>query len=176
MRPNFKVRPRAVAHLALAQGHPCSLCSPSTTILATRTCYIVWCAFMRSWTGKDSESYPNATIATMLIALTNGCSPTLRAHFVETRSVLLIIIGINMVSSLSFFHFCTLFSGKYVILSTLKFLWSWVKIQGTFYSFVSYYVIAFQFPPIMQCIAFIQPFSLFSLEQYFTYLTIAYSI
>jgi hypothetical protein len=23
MRPNFEVRPRAVAHLALAQGHPC---------------------------------------------------------------------------------------------------------------------------------------------------------
>jgi hypothetical protein len=23
MMPNFKVRPRAVAHLALAQGHPC---------------------------------------------------------------------------------------------------------------------------------------------------------
>jgi hypothetical protein len=24
MRPNFEVRPGAVAHLALAQGHPCS--------------------------------------------------------------------------------------------------------------------------------------------------------
>ena len=44
--------------------------------------------FMKSWTAKGSENCPNATIASVLIALTYGWSPTLLAHFVEIRSVL----------------------------------------------------------------------------------------